>query len=401
MYRIGEEEIQAVAEVIRSKEFYRGNGGPIRAVQHFEQELKEYVGTKFAFSLTSGKGALICALVGMGVGPGDEVIIPAYTYIATALSVLAVGAIPVIVNIDETLGIDPIEIEKNISKHTKAIIPVHMRGIPSNMDAIMAIAEKHNLYVLEDACQALGASYKGKKLGSIGHAGATSFNCYKNITAGEGGGLMTNDSEIFQKAFIHHDSSGARWLGSELDGFTVEECSGNEYRISDISGAILRVQLKRLDGIVADLRKNKFRVVDALKDTGLKLIPSNDIEGDCGNVMAFRFDNEELADKFANAVNENAKEAPVVRAETLKNIGKHIATSWDQVINKRGAFNDKMNPYLMKANKKLRLNYKPEESAKSVAILKRTIIVNVNPDWTEEQIAKAIEILAKSAKEVF
>ena len=167
MYRIGKEEIDAVARVINSKQLFRINNEG-KECETFEKELAEKMGANHALLLASGTGALICALAGLGVGPGDEVIVPGYTFMATASAVLAVGAIPVLAEIDETMTIDPIDVEKKITDKTKCIIPVHICGFPSNLDALKAIAEKHNLVILEDACQADGGSYKGQRLGTIG-----------------------------------------------------------------------------------------------------------------------------------------------------------------------------------------------------------------------------------------
>ena len=199
MYRMGKEEIEAVARVIESKRLFKTTG---TETENFEKEMREYFHIDHAVAMTSGMAALVSALIGMGIGPGDEVIVPAYTYIATAFAVLATGAIPVVSEIDESLMMDASDVEKKISPRTKVILPVHMKGFPVDMDRIMALAEKHNLKVLEDTCQAVGGSYKGKRLGTIGDAGAFSFNYFKNITAGEGGAMLTNDKEIFEKGLI-------------------------------------------------------------------------------------------------------------------------------------------------------------------------------------------------------
>lgn len=166
---------------------------------HAEEEMKEIFGAEHALIMTSGHAALESALVAMGIGLGDEVIVPAYTYISTAMAVVAAGAIPIIADVDETMPLYPVDTEAKISPRTKAIIPVHLLGFPCNMDAIMAVAKKHNLMVLEDACQADGGSYHGKRLGTFGDAGALSFNFFKIITCGEGGALLTDNREIFER----------------------------------------------------------------------------------------------------------------------------------------------------------------------------------------------------------
>ncbi|MEE0981163.1 MAG: aminotransferase class I/II-fold pyridoxal phosphate-dependent enzyme, partial [Acutalibacteraceae bacterium] len=161
MFRIGQEEIDAVARAINSKDFFKCNGSG-QEVYNFENELKEYVGVEHCVLMSSGFGALTSALIGLGVGPGDEVIVPAYTYIATALAVTAVGAIPVIVEADEALTIDVKEVEKKITKATKAVMPVHIQGFACDMDALCEIAEKYGIAIVEDACQADGGTYKGR-----------------------------------------------------------------------------------------------------------------------------------------------------------------------------------------------------------------------------------------------
>ena len=206
MYRMGQEEKDAVARVIDSKELFKVNNGPLKETENCEREIREMFKVKRAVLMTSGTASLTSALIGMGVGPGDEVIIPAYTYIATALAVVSTGAMPVVAEIDETLMLDPDDVENKITERTKVILPVHMMGYPCNMEKIMAIAKKHNLFVLEDACQGNGGFFKGKRLGSIGDAGAFSFNYFKIISAGEGGALLTNNQEIFERALIYHDS---------------------------------------------------------------------------------------------------------------------------------------------------------------------------------------------------
>ena len=202
MYVVGEEEIEAIARVIRSGKLFRyGEEGQCAT---FEKRYAAYLGVDHFALSASGTFALTAGLTAMGIGPGDEVIIPAHTYMATATAVLAVGAIPVIVDVDESITISPKAIRAAIGPHTKAIIPVHMWGATCDMDAIMGVAREHNLQVLEDCCQGVGGSYKGRKLGSIGHAGAFSFNYYKNITSGEGGGLATSDRETRRKGALRH-----------------------------------------------------------------------------------------------------------------------------------------------------------------------------------------------------
>ena len=173
----------------------------------------EYLGVKHFALAASGTHALAAAMIAVGLGPGDEVLIPAHTYMATATSVLAVGAIPVIVDVDESITIDPDAVEDAIGPRTKAVVPVHMWGAACNMDAIMEIAERRGLIVIEDACQGVGGGYEGRKFGSIGHIGAFSFNYYKNMTAGEGGGVCVNDDRLAERARCAIDPCHFYWHG--------------------------------------------------------------------------------------------------------------------------------------------------------------------------------------------
>ena len=206
MYRIGKEEIAELTKVIETRSMFKVNGG-LKESETVEAKLREKFGTEHAIFLTSGQAALTSALVSLGIGPGDEVIVPAYTYIATAMAVVAAGAMPVIAESDDSLTLDPLDTEKKITKHTKAILPVHIQGFPCDMDAIMALAKKYNLFVVEDACQADGGAYRGKRLGTIGDAGGLSFNYFKIISSGEGGALLTNNRKVFEASLIYQDSS--------------------------------------------------------------------------------------------------------------------------------------------------------------------------------------------------
>ena len=170
MYQVGQEEIDAITRVIRSNALFRYGVG--RECDRFEERYAKHLGVKHFALAASGSNALAAAMTAVGLGPGDEVIIPAHTYMATATSVLSVGAIPLIVDIDDTITVDPKAIEAAIGPRTRAIVPVHMWGAPCDMNAIMTIAQRYNLLVIEDACQGVGGSYEGRKLGTIGHIGA-------------------------------------------------------------------------------------------------------------------------------------------------------------------------------------------------------------------------------------
>jgi len=388
MYRIGKEEIEELTKVIETRSMFKINKG-LKESEQVENKIKDIFGTQYPIFMTSGQGALTSALVALGVGPGDEVIVPAYTYISTAMAVVAVGAMPVIAEVDDTLTLCPVDTEKKITKHTKAIIPVHIQGFPCNMDAIMAIAEKYGLAVLEDACQADGGQYKGKRLGTIGDAGALSFNYFKIISSGEGGALLTDRKEIFERALIYQDSSAIAFFGNQMDGFENQVFCGNEYRSNELCAAVLNIQLDRLGGILADLRKNKKYIMDALCDIA-EFIPSNDIEGDCGTTLAFKFNSEQKAREFA--------EKSGMKATLPIDTGKHVYRHWTPIMEKKGAFNPLMDPFKMEANKDIVPDYREDMCKDTLDRLSRAVYISVDPDDSIAQLDEKIECLKNALK---
>lgn len=391
MYRIGKEEIDAVARAINSKAFFKINNAG-KEVLNFESEWKQTVGSDYALLMTSGFAAIASALIGLGIGPGDEVIVPGYTYIASALAVTSVGAIPVIADIDETLTIDVDEVEKKISSHTKAIIPVHIQGFPCNMDALCALAKKYNIAIVEDACQADGGEYHGKFLGAIGDVGAYSFNYFKIMTAGEGGALVTSNRQIYERALIYHDASAVAFFGDQLDGINEPLFGGTEYRISDITGAILREQLKKLPALMADLRKNRTALSKLVCGDKLIQAPSHDIEGDCGTTLALRFETAEACRAFEANCKANGL-GITVPIDT----GKHIYTEWTQIMERRGALHPAMDPFKMKENQGLQMDYTKDMCPKTLDYLARTAYIGINPDWTEEELNSVAKIILDAA----
>lgn len=376
MYRIGQEEIEEIKKVITAKDLFKINQGLQESAQ-VEAKLKELFGCDYPIFMTSGHAALTSALIGMGIGPGDEVIVPSYTYISSAMAVVAAGAIPVIAEVDETLTISPEDVEKKISNHTKVILPVHIQGFPCNMDAINKIAKKHNLLVLEDACQADGGSYHGKRLGTLGDAGALSFNFYKIVSCGEGGALLTNNKELFERALIYHDSSAVAFFGNQTEGFSTQGFCGHEFRSNELCAAVLNVQLTRMDGILSDLRNNKQYMIDALKDV-CTIIPSHDEKGDCGTTLAIRFNSEQEA-RFVAKFDGVWGHLPI-------DTGKHVYKNWEPIMKKRGAFHPLMDPFKMEANKDIIPDYHETMCPKTLDLLSRTVYLMISPDDSKETL---------------
>ncbi len=394
MLKIGQQEANAAAKVILSRNLIRflpRKPGQLSECAKFEREFSEKMGTKYALVVTSGTGALICSLAGLGIGPGDEVIVPAYTFMATPVAVLAVGAIPVIADIDESLMLDPADAEAKITPRTKAIIPVHMVGLAANMDGIVGVARKHGVKVLEDACQADGGSYKGERLGSIGDVGAYSFNYYKNITCGEGGAVVTDDPTVYERAIIHHDPGTA--FRSHRADLSIAPFTGLPFRMNEILAAVLRVQLRRVDGLLGRLREQKAKLAEALADAGLKLVPNNDPEGDCATVLALSFPTEKDARRYISLL---AKEG--VDSETPIDSDRHIYSNWDPVLARRGSYHPALNAFQRPENAASKVEYSKDMCPRTLDLLSRAVFIGLRPDSSAAQIRKKIDGCKRAAE---
>ncbi|MCJ8330830.1 MAG: DegT/DnrJ/EryC1/StrS family aminotransferase [Lentisphaeria bacterium] len=385
MLEIGKKESAAASKVIESGNIFRyGANG---ACAEFEKRYAEFTGAKYVSLTASGTTALTVAMQALGIGPGDEVLVPAHTYMATATAVVATGAIPVIVDIDESIMISPKAIEKAIRKRTKAVIPVHMWGHVCDMKSIMKIARKHKLLVIEDACQCVGGFYEGKAAGTIGDAGCFSFNFFKNMTCGEGGAVIVKKKEHHERLANLIDCCGFFWEGRKsIEAF----CAGST-RKSDIEGAILTAQLDRLPGLIKKSRANKKRIIKATAKCGLKQIPLHSLDHECSQMLMFQLETEEQAIKFQTAVS----------GIRLIQTGRHTFTEWDPILNKIGHIHPLMDPFKMKANEKCRMNYSKDILPKSVDILSRTVAVGTGPKMTADDVKKLIAKIKEAAKSIY
>jgi dTDP-4-amino-4,6-dideoxygalactose transaminase len=325
-YWFGKEEREAIMEVIQSGYLFRygSENDPkfLHKVYTLEKEFAKYCGANFALATSSGTSSLLASLVALGLKAGDEIIVPAYTFVASYSSVIFLGIVPVLAEIDESLTLDPEDIEKRITSRTKAIMPVHMLGNPCNMDKIMEVAKKHNLMVLEDCCQAAGASYHGKKVGTIGNIGAFSLNMFKTINSGDGGLVVTNDNALYTTAFAVHDQghSPSR-LGTEVGARSV---LGLNFRMNELTAAVALAQLDKLDKIVATLREKRNRLKGLISEAkGFKFRTLNDPEGDCATLCTVIFDTKEQASKVSNALG----------SKTVDQSGWHVYANMEHVLN--------------------------------------------------------------------
>lgn len=281
-----ETDVDVVAQIVRSGKW--GNPDCGDEVEAFEKEFAAYCGSRYALTCVNGSVALRLALIACGVKPGDEIIVPPYTFIATASIVIEANCVPVFVDIDpNTYNISPAQIEKAITKRTKAIIPVHFAGQACDMDAIMAIAEKYNLRVIEDSAHGHGAEYKGKKLGSIGDAGCFSFQSSKNLTSGEGGMVVTNDEALYDRM------NSLRNVGRVKGGQWYEHhYAGCNYRITQMQAVLLSNQLKNLPDQTARRHQNGTYLNSLLeKIDGIKPLARGGGENvHCYHIYIFRYD---------------------------------------------------------------------------------------------------------------
>jgi dTDP-4-amino-4,6-dideoxygalactose transaminase len=269
----------------------------------------------------------MASLVALGIGRGDEVLVPGYTFIASMSSIIAVGGTPVLVEVDESLTMDPADLEKKISKKTKAVMPVHMLGNPCNMKAISDIAGRHNISIVEDCCQALGGTYRGKRLGTFGSIGAYSLNVYKVISAGDAGILVTDDKTLYERAFGFHDQGHLpHRKGVEIGNRSL---IGINMRMNELTGAFALAQLRKLDNILALLRDKKARFKKAIADAGLAGMHFRTINdpGECNTLLTVIFENAELAENAAKALG----------TKTLNKSGWHVYNNMEQMIAWRDA----------------------------------------------------------------
>lgn len=298
----GEDEKKELMDIISTGHLYRygdaDNPEFLRKVYTLERQIAEFATTKYCVAVNSGTSALLTALSAAGIGPGDEVLVPGYTFIASISSIVYARAIPVLVEVDESLTMDPADLEKKITDRTKAIVPVHMLGNPCNMDRIMQIAKQHNLIVIEDACQAFGGTFKGKKLGSFGLAGCFSFNRFKTINSGDGGAMVTDDEDIYKLGFAFHDQGHFPLRdGAEMGNRAI---LGLNFRMNELTGAVLLGQMKHIDYIPKKLRANKAIVKEILSEVeGLEFRRINDPEGEIGTLLTMRFPTVKAAEGFA------------------------------------------------------------------------------------------------------
>lgn len=301
---IGKEELRAVKKVIKSKSLFRYHGpNLLYKTNELEQRLAEYLGVKYVLACSNGGAALKLCCIGCEIGPGDEVIMSPFTFIASASSVLSVGAVPKFVDIDETMNINYKKIEDAITSKTKAIMAIHMQGQACNMKKIMEIAKKHNLLVIEDVAQALGAEIHDKKAGTFGNCAAFSLQAGKTITCGEGGFIATNNKKIYEKAKMYHDNGGFRIGDNYPTWENGKTFFGENFKITELQSAIAIEQLKKINKILNKQKKNYQFLISNINQSFYKIRPHLNNQKNVNMSLCIQFKDNSECEKFITFMN--------------------------------------------------------------------------------------------------
>lgn len=381
----GREE-EAVLEVLRSRNLFRYYGPTDpqpRQVEGFERELAAFLGVRQAVAVNSGTSALMAGLAALGVGPGDEVIVPAYTWIATANAVVLHGAAPVLCEVDDSLTLDPQDLERRITARTKAVIPVHMQGVPADMEAITTVAQRHGLLVLEDCAQAMGARVGDRAVGAWGDVGCFSLQINKVLTAGEGGAVATSDPDLGTRARIWHDGAGI-WNDARVAGFP-----GENYRMPEICGAIARVQLTKAATILERMRSVKQRVLEGVADLRVptRRLPQGATEAAVSLVLYAP--DARQAERWAAAL--NAENVPAGQLYHPERRDYHVAWHWRPLLDGRAASPGRP-PYGTPAPAP---RIRPETCPQSLGWLARAVSVSMHPLYDDADVAGVVEGIRK------
>ncbi len=384
----GDEERKQVADVLETGVLFRYGFDQARQghwkARTFETELARRLKTEHCHLCTSGTAALSIALAACGVGAGDEVIVPPFTFVATFEAVLQAGAVPVFADIDETLCLAPEAIEKALTQRTRAVMPVHMCGAMARIDEIKAICDKKGLVLIEDACQALGATFNNKALGTFGHAGCFSFDAVKTITCGEGGGLVTHDGEIYKRAHAYADH-GHDHIGDDR-GLEDHLILGSNYRISELNAAVGLAQLRKLDWILEKQRTHKKAIKDALAPfSGLTWRQLPDPAGDSATFLSFLLPDAAQASRVALKL----KAAGVDSCFYWFDNNWHYLRHWGHL---KKLISAARLPIQLLDNLP---DYDHLELSRSDSIMGRLISMQIKLSWTAEEIDKRIEAIKK------
>ena len=385
----GAEERKQVNEVLETGVLMRYGFDGMRnnhwKAKQFETEFAKRMGAEHCQLVSSGTAALTVALASAGIGAGDEVIMPTFTFVATFESILAIGAVPILVDIDDTLTLDPKAVEAAITPKTKCVMPVHMCGSMADLEALKAICDKHNLILLEDACQALGGTYQGKSLGSYGDLGCFSFDYVKTITCGEGGAVITNNAKFAQHA-DHYQDHGHDHIGNDR-GAEGHPFMGYNFRISELNAAVGLAQLDKLDGILK-IQKDNYTVLrealETIEGVTFRRVPEGGVEN--YSFLNFFLPTEELTQKAHKAISEAGVDACFYWYTN----NWHYINGWHHLKDMKslGRLSSEVRNQMQDLN--------DTDFSKSDAIMSRTISTLIKIGWTEKQVKERADAMKKA-----
>ncbi len=379
-------EKQELVDVLESRNPFRWWKADPKSLE-FETAYAKHIGVKYALGVTSGTTALYTAMAALEIGPGDEVILPAWTWYADYDAVILCGGLPVFAEIDESLSMDPTDIEQRITPRTKAIVPSHLQGTPADLDPILEIARKHKLRVLEDCAQCCGGQYKGKFVGSIGDMGINSFQLSKTITAGEGGAITTNDPVLFERAMRFHDVGSIRSPYQEqLSGGVLAAFAACNFRMNEFTGAVLKAQVTKLPTICERLRHNARRVREGIADLpGLKLRKTGDQDGDLGVTVFLDLGTRKQRDWFLRAL----------RAEGIAATGPggSVILPADERIARKATLHPEWPSFNSEAGRAIQ--YGAESCPRTIDIIGRFGGVIMDPNFDDDDTADIVKAIRK------
>jgi len=392
----GEEEKKEILEVLDTGVLFRYEFPEQRRgvykVRTFEENFARYCGAGYAQAVTSGTAALKVGLTALGVGPGDEVITQCFTFVATWEAIFDVGAVPVFAEVDETLNMDPNDLEKKITSRTKAIIPVHMLGAQARIREIKAIADRHNIPVLEDTAQAAGGSLDGKRLGTFGACGTFSFDAVKTMTTGEGGMIITDDEKLWRDMSEYHDHGHDHVPNPGTRGGEGRNFIGFNFRMMELQGAIGIAQLAKLDDMISRQKKNKAALKEAIaKISGVTFRTILDEKGDTATFIGFFLPDGNRA-KAVNAVlAENGAGAIAFGSNTW-----HFYPKWEHLL--AGSTLAKSGWPFAGSDGKRRVVYDKDALPASSALMDRLLVYQVPVKLSEARLAQMVAALDKAAR---
>jgi dTDP-4-amino-4,6-dideoxygalactose transaminase len=402
VHHMGTEELEAATRVVRSRSMFRYYGVDLqREVEAFESELARALDMRHVVAVSSGTAALSVALAALGVGPGQEVIVPAYLWVSVVAAVISRGAIPVLAEIDDTFCIDPERLEEHISNKTTGIIVVHMSGAPADVKALRAVADRRKLFLLEDCAQCIGGSVDGQRVGTFGDMGVFSFQMNKNMTAGEGGAVVTNNRRLYDRAFACHDLGYARNEQGRLMMNDPDLCLwGQGCRLDELRASILRVQLTKLPRITGNMRRSKYRIREALKKlSGIELRRIVDEAGDTSSFLITTYEDAKTAQEVNKALRA---EGIVTHAQGISNIvmtdwGFHLYYNIASLVQTtsvdRAGF-----PWNLSENAGLQMNYAKGTCPRADSLFERSILLAIPSSLTEHDEGDIIRAFAKVHK---